>query len=350
MKRCIVALICVGVTGSHGRPATGHVIIDSNTTIDAANSFFDTVAVVEGLLPPTVVEIVEGGTIASVAGDGSAAGDGIRVFDSSIVNIVGGMISGTGDDGVNAWNSSTVNILGGVLTGGVDDGVEARNTSTVNISGGTISGRDDGVSAEDFSTVNVSGGFMFGSSSVYADSFSTVNISDGTFSGSVFSVLATGSSTVNISGGELLGNLIVGELSTVNIFGVGLDITGGLLTGTLADGNVLNHVVRTAENGRFILHEIPEPSTFVLAAVGLVGLLAWHRKQGQLSEFDPETERVMNVRRPVTKFKSRVTNRVRVDPASISTSKEKRTKYCQDQLPVRSAMCRSPARLCCWAA
>ncbi len=256
----IVALGLVGLPLAFGAVAQAETItIDSDTTIDADNSFPDThlpyeVHVIDGDNHPTVVNMVPGGSI----------GCALEAYDSSTVNVSGGSIG--------AWlyslDSSTVNVSGGRI------GLElmAAGSSTVNISGGSMSHLE----CLDSSTVNVTGGSIGG---VYAFRCSTVtvNISGGSIGG----VYAFGSSTVNISGGSIRNGLRIRESGTVNVFGSDLNLTDGLLTGTLADGTPLAKHVDIFGDGQLVLHNNPEPSTLLLLSMGGISLLAyrWRRKR-----------------------------------------------------------------------
>ena len=71
--------------------------------------------------------------------------------------------------------------------------------------------------------------------------------------------------------------------STVDIYGTGLAYAGGLLTGTLADGSLLNLSVTEASTwvGAVRLHDVsvPEPGTLGLFAVALGGLAFTRRRK-----------------------------------------------------------------------
>ena len=88
---------------------------------------------------------------------------------------------------------------------------------------------------------------------------------------------ATDDGTLNISGGDITSGIIALNDSSVTIFGTGFnlplgDILGlqGTLTGTLADGSPLNVNFGRASSARITL--VPDPSTALLLAAGLVGL------------------------------------------------------------------------------
>ncbi len=79
----VVTFICVGVVGAVNS-VHGQVVIDTDTVIDADNSFPDSaIELIDGANPPTVVDVVEGGVVASVS----------SARDSSVINVAGGSIS-----------------------------------------------------------------------------------------------------------------------------------------------------------------------------------------------------------------------------------------------------------------
>jgi hypothetical protein len=205
--------------------------------IDAGNSFSETVHVFDGAGGPTTVLIVDGGFIADIV-----------LNDPELI----------------VHDTSTVVMTGG----GIEDDLGARDMSTVDIFGGEIGSP---LGAPDCCN-----------GSVNAAGFSTINVFGGTMGG----VSATGSGTMNIFGG-LFESLQSNDLGTVNIFGFDLELSGvptstggGLLTGTLKDGTILNATVFEG-SGSINLHLIPEPSATLLFATGLaVVAVAQRRRRG----------------------------------------------------------------------
>ena len=119
----------------------GQVVIDTDTIIDADNSFPNSgIEVIDGENGPTVVQVVEGGGVGLTT----------VVRGSSVLTISGGELLNVspGGDAIAARDNSTVNITGGRIGVSTDDGdwhaVHAYDSGTVNITGGEISGEGDG--------------------------------------------------------------------------------------------------------------------------------------------------------------------------------------------------------------
>ncbi|OHB71496.1 MAG: hypothetical protein A2V70_16005 [Planctomycetes bacterium RBG_13_63_9] len=305
----------VGIAVAVPEVATSDVVIDQDTTIDYSEDSL--VRVIDGVDPPTRVDVVAGGTLRY-----------LQAEDSSVVSVDGGLVSNSSLDtpGITALGSSTVNVsLGGVdceehgihafdtstvnVTGGTVEVIEhiaivAFGHSEVNVTGGLIRSRDSqGIAARDFSIVNVSGGiFDTDNESVLAEDSSTVSISAGEFNqlvgasgtsvlnvtgGTIGSlepsgqgIYAEGSAMVNVSGGSLRGELIAAGSSTLTIIGYDLDLTDEWLTGRLADGTPLAHQAVTIDGGQFVLQNVPEPSVIVLALTGILAAgLTWRRRR-----------------------------------------------------------------------
>jgi hypothetical protein len=247
--------------------------------------------------------------------DGIFAG-GVSGGDHSRITISGGSFGDpSGTSSVQAAGSSgvsRVDISKGTFDGGVSGGSGARIT----ISGGTFGGGSGSSSvyaagSSDFSTVGISGGTFDGQVSVGSRGQVTIssgsfgagfggnwsvdvagttgigaaNISGGTFPGNVSartngrvrlsggsfgtstfsgnSVSAWASagktSVVEIFGGAFSGDLEAGPNGTIHVYGQGLNIAAGVLTGTLADGAPINTGATTSGNGEIVLHESAIP-------------------------------------------------------------------------------------------
>jgi hypothetical protein len=113
-------------------------------------------------------------------------------------------------------------------------------------------------------------------------------------------VISRGNSVLNIRGGRLPERVRVFENATINIYGIGLYFTVdpdspqiSLLGGRLADGTPIGGVrYQMHDQGRIILHEVPEPTTRVLLALGAMGLLCWRvRRRAQSSHGNPPRAR-----------------------------------------------------------
>lgn len=115
----------------------------------------------------------------------------------------------------------------------------------------------------------------------------TLNVMGGTLA----SLAAEMSGTANWSGGSA-GMLLSHNSGTINVYGTGLkfsdivtnpNFSQGLLSGQLADGTVLNDVpyIVSPSSTINLIDVVPEPSTLVGAAVGVLMLLAysWRRRR-----------------------------------------------------------------------
>jgi hypothetical protein len=91
------------------------------------------------------------------------------------------------------------------------------------------------------------------------------------FGGSVGpgAVVASNSSVINISGGEILSDLQAHDSAIIQVFGSGLTLSGGLLTGTLQDGTPISRNVVTTGDGLILMHNVPEPSSFLGLAIAV---------------------------------------------------------------------------------
>jgi hypothetical protein len=170
---------CVVVILAHYEAAVG-ATIDSDTTIDANNSFpGERVEVIDGLNPPTVVSIVEGGEV----------GTDLVVRGSSIVNVFGGIV---GED-VSLFDAAHLTLHEGAL----EDDVLATDSAKLIVLGGRIL---ESVIASGGSRVSVFDEATM--EDVRASGFSTVEIFGGTFVNDGATVSAEGESTINIHGGS----------------------------------------------------------------------------------------------------------------------------------------------------
>jgi hypothetical protein len=167
----------------------------------------------------------------------------IYCFDSSIINISGGVVGG--------WflinDQSCVNISGGLVTGAI---TKLYPDATLNISGGNISFKGSSSPFNIYGNLNISGG--------------VVNIGNTYFS----------QGTVNISGGILnIDNAYISFMSNINIYGYGFnyDPVGQVLTGHLLDNN--QFTINNLDNTEYqYLNLIPEPMTVLFFGVSLLAL------------------------------------------------------------------------------
>jgi hypothetical protein len=148
--------------------------------------------------------------------------------DHTTVNMYGGSA-----DFVGTFDSSTLNFYSGNAE------VGAFDTSIINISGGTLSG----AAASDHGVVNFSGDAD--SRSVGASAFGTVNVTGGT----VEHVGANDSGTINLYGGVVTDFLGASGLAVVNMYGYGFDYDpgGGALDGGQVRGYWLDDTPLTID-------------------------------------------------------------------------------------------------------
>jgi hypothetical protein len=294
--------------------APGHYVI---------NSTVDEVIITDTSLSQGVsIEVVSGGVVngdircqttiddcrAAVTVRGSGAVQGMIVGADANVTLLdsarvgrAGAGSGTGaavsvSDNVQLdfYQGATLGLNRLLMTGGY---VGANSATTepvlVDISGGTIGsfrnsagvllemsgGRIlDGVSGDGYFRVkdgSISGGMSFGES--FGDSW----ITGGAFNANANEYLLrySGSSLLSISGGQF-GNLaqgsgfLFGGNGTIDFWGRDLALTNGLLTGYLLDGSYISIGTSFSEfwSGTFNINNVPEPGTFGLLAVSLLGM------------------------------------------------------------------------------
>lgn len=167
---------------------------------------------------------ISGGIVQSAVGygrinvSGGIVPGGIRTIDHGEINLSGGTVGAIELD-----SSSVLNISGGRVT----DALRLYNTTTANVSGGEIKGYTN---IEQGTTVNVSGGSLGG----YVRNRGTMNISGGAFgydfSNDYGAKLSIAGADFRLDAVPIVGLDHIGNSITFN-FG-----TGGLLTGTLADG------------------------------------------------------------------------------------------------------------------
>jgi len=165
-------------------------------------------------------------------------------------------------------DSSTITMTGGYVSTFVD----SFDSAEVTISGGEVRYSS---SAQDSSSFHVSGGYLgYGLWTEEGARFE--------MSGGYVDDLATyGTSTATVRGGFLYGTLVANESSIIEILGSGfaldgtpvgsgsLPASGGVLTGTLEEGDSINNSVYMNDEGSVVI--VPEPGATTL---GLASILA----------------------------------------------------------------------------
>ncbi|MES9945901.1 MAG: PEP-CTERM sorting domain-containing protein [Candidatus Thiodiazotropha sp.] len=246
---------------------------------------------------------VSGGEIIGGNG-GETGGDGMNGWvDPIYLDMTAGTIQGgtggiDGGHGIEAPGEISGTIAGGEIIGGnggdtggnaIDSYLEAE----LDITGGAFQGGHGGASGGDAlrllsglfdtSSVTISGGSFDAGNGLFDDGWLLHLIGSGVnvdITGGLFGYENTGSG-LGIFGG-----------SNVNVYGWDLDITDGLLTGYLMDSNWIETPVSLAfldyTLGTINLFNttspdpgtsVPEPSTLLLMAAGIVGLGVAKRKR-----------------------------------------------------------------------
>lgn len=236
----------------------------------------------------TVLDDVEANGAAQVTINNGNFDEDIEANGNARISIFGGMFQ-TGTDGadVTASNNSVIDIHGGNFGVGHTDmvgGFYANNDAIINFYGGDISNQPQGLNASGNATINV-----YGLDSQPA-SMTTTAAGQINLYGGITSFAANGSGIYQLlGGGSLLTSFQSNGTTTLYIRGNGFAANGttrpygllttaaGILTGTLADGSMLNVTFsRGATIGpTIILAPIPEPGALLLAGLASMGLVAF---------------------------------------------------------------------------
>jgi hypothetical protein len=171
---CLAALVLFGVA-SAGRCAT----IDSSTIINMDSLFNEeAITVVDGVSPPTVVTLVEGGSVA-----------GFSLRDSSELNVSGGdvtYLSILRQDSVLRLDAGSVSCSEAICRASNYDAViTAEDASVVVITGGRVVGP---IRLKDQSTITIVGENLQ-KSQFLSDWFITGTLADGTELGGILTTL-----------------------------------------------------------------------------------------------------------------------------------------------------------------
>lgn len=170
--------------------------------------------------------------------------------------------------------------------------VFAEDSSFVQMDGGTVSDDDDGAFVTTGqANVSIRGGLISSRESnlVRTREDSTVRIDGGQFvlDTTQLAIQMRGMSVLNLFGGDfsqVTGQLLlVSEESVANVYGQNLSLDNNVLSGTLADGNSLNHSVAFLDQGQILLHQIPEPAAIHLLLFGILWVF-FQRRQSYLHQ------------------------------------------------------------------
>jgi len=293
----LLAIILAASVEAHSVAAT----IDSNTLLDASNPFLnETLTIVDGASPPTRLTVLDG---ARVTSDTLA----IDAYGLSIIDMRGGSLNSE-DFGLRL-NDDSKFILSGGRINSINFSAEARDRSMIELRGGE---RLEGfklldssylhIISGDFDVLQVDGlgnsrtvmtGGRPSEVELYDDaSFVLHNgilaealITNGRSralikSGGIGSVVrANGESLLTVRGGLIPETVVVFDSATIHFYGTGLHFDEDdlnpqvkLIQGTLADGTNLDVRYQIHDQGEIILHEVPEPGSWALMAMGATGV------------------------------------------------------------------------------
>lgn len=195
--------------------------------------------------------------------DGSFVINRLTAYDNSQITLLGGSVSDrllirqssqltmSGGSGniMSSWENSQVTISGG----SIEWSFSARGNSQVTISGGSIGG---GISARDSSKITISGGSIAANLRAYHSS--EVTVSGGLLGRDIWVGSRSGSndSTITFVGSNFA---IDGASVEYGEYGTGgLSSLHGTLTGTLANGDLLNNDFDIYDGSSIVL--VPEPA------------------------------------------------------------------------------------------
>lgn len=286
--------------------------INTDTVLGPDHPYVDeSIVVVDGENRPTVVTILDGAIIGGIPGQ-SEQPIGIDAFGRSEIEMLGGFLMGerpalmhdrsifrmSGGEThlIEARDESNVVLEGGrwgavwaydssfLRANGPRDGVDF-SVRTFDESHAVIEGDEIGLIADDTSNVVVRGGEFH---QIRAIGNSRILVNGGAFSDS--SPGAYENAVVDIWSIEAIAEepIVAAQNGIVNIYGNDLrfdvrDDNGRLIhfiAGKLADGDSFAAEYQIRDQGQIILHEVPEPGTWGLLAVGVGALVASRRWLG----------------------------------------------------------------------
>jgi hypothetical protein len=184
----------------------------------------------------TTLDIVVGGKIR----------EDCLAFENSKVNLLGGEITG------NLFVSDNCRAV--VYGGSIGEFLHSHSNSWVTVLGGVVGTEVD---AFDNSRIDISGGIF---SYVRSDGYGQLNISGGIFSNEL---RATQDSIMTIYGTDF-------AIDGISVGYGPITAASGVLTGTLASGELINNDFYVFENADIIL--VPEPGTVLLLGLGALAI------------------------------------------------------------------------------
>ena len=251
-------------------------IIDSDTAI--YGTIDDDVSIVGAVADerPPVINFLDS---ARITGD-------VTLDHAAVVNLSGGTIEGrlTADG---APLSAVLNFSGGRVTRYVRASNAVVNISdeflldphsrgaNLDLTGSVLNMSDGSLPSHtrlnEGSIGNISGGQLNTWLMVFD---STLTVLGGTIE-EPFAIDARGNGEAHVYGGEIAGTLAAWGGGTVHVYGYDLVQGDRFLTGTLADGTEISARLSIGPDSELVLHEIPEPATWLGVISGIGACIFW---------------------------------------------------------------------------
>jgi hypothetical protein len=309
----VLIAMCLGATAIKLHAAT----LNTDTVLGPDHPYpNETITVVDGIDPPTVVQVIEGATIGYDVEEFPPP-VGLDVFGRSIVEVTGGYIRGR-EQSILLHDRSQLKMSGGEID---LSAIELRDSSQAFFHGGRYAynaygnsrvelyGSDGDSSNEGRAYENarlvqysgyIDGGELYGNSSliIHGGGMSFLSMfgeSRMLFNGGQFifgDVWLFDETIATIRGGtQVGGEYHVKDDARLHIYGYGLEFrpdNDGLahfVRGTLADGSVAYIQYYLDDQDKIILHEVPEPGTWGMLMVGVFGIVAERLRKSRITRF-----------------------------------------------------------------